>query len=77
LHSLQLEDDKQRSRNFSNWIINNKHLLIDVPNFIEVDYFTLSIFCLFNNSFIDSRNPYSFIDIRYGILNLYNWKYIN
>jgi hypothetical protein len=77
LLSFSLEDDKQKNNNFSDWILQNKNFFFDVPSFLEIDYFTLSVVCLTNTPFLSQLNKDILLETRYGIINLYNWKYIN
>lgn len=74
--SISLSDDKQQSNLMPDWILRNKNLITDCSKFLEVDYFTLSISILYEPFNLLDVNPYNFINVRYGIINLYNWKYI-
>lgn len=67
-----LSDDKQQSNLMPNWILKNKNLITDVSKFIEVDYFTLSVFVIYEPFNLLDINPYNFISARYGVINLYN-----
>lgn len=73
---VSFSDDKQQSNLMPSWILKNKNLVTDCSKFIEVDYFTLSIFVLYEPFNLLDINPYNFMNIRYGVINLYNWKYI-
>lgn len=68
--------EKKRSRVLPNWILFNKNLIEDISKYIEVDYFTLSIIILYEPILWSDLNTYSLIDQKFGIINLYNWKYI-
>jgi hypothetical protein len=69
-------DEKQRSFLFSKWILHYRNVLSDVSRYLEVDYFTLSVFILYEPFLWNDLNLYSHYSFRYNIVNLYNWKYI-
>ena len=77
LKSFSLADDKQKSFDLPKWISNNKNLFEDCSKFLEIDYFTLSIFCLYEPLQWSDVNSFNFLETRFSIINLYNWKYIN
>ena len=77
LNNFNLEDDKQKNNNFSWWMLDNKYVFFDVFKFIEIDYFTLSIFFLTDKNFFNNLNWDNFLQNKNNILNMYNWKYIN
>jgi len=74
--SYRHSDEKQRSRLLPDWILFNKHLVEDVIKYLEVDYLTLSVFVLYEPFLWSDINPYLILGIRFGVINLYNWKYI-
>lgn len=68
---------KQRSQNFPDWILATRVKRRDIPNYLEVDFFTLSAFVIyepFTGSDFQTKN---LLEDRTEILNMYNWKYIN
>ena len=69
-------EDKKRSDRMPNWIRFNKNLTKDVAKFVEVDFFSLSAFILYEPFSWSEINNYNLTDPRFGIINLYNWKYI-
>lgn len=69
-------DEKKKSYTLPKWILFSKNSIDDVSKYIEVDYFTLSIFLLYEPFQWQEINYYNFIDQKFGIINLYNWKYI-
>ena len=77
LNNIYLETAKQKNNSFSWWILDNKNIFLDVSKFIEIDYFTLSIFFLNDKSFFNNLNWDNFLQNKNSILNMYNWKYIN
>lgn len=76
MKSRRNTDDKQKSHLLPNWILFNKNAFNDVAKFLEVDYFSLSIIILFEPFLWSDINPHNFVDVKFGIINLYNWKYI-
>ena len=69
-------DEKKKSYTLPKWILFSKNSIDDVSKYIEVDYFTLSIFLLYEPFQWQEINYYNFIDQKFSIINLYNWKYI-
>lgn len=69
-------EDKRRTKHYPEWILHNRYSIIDVASFLEVDFLTLSAFLLYEPSNRHDFSPYTVLGIRYGILNVYNWKYI-
>jgi hypothetical protein len=69
-------DEKKKSYNMPNWILSNKNLFDDCSNYLEVDYFTLSSFVLYEPFLWSDINPYNLLEQKFSIINLYNWKYI-
>ena len=53
-----------------------KNSFLEIPKYLEVDFFTLSLWVIYNIS--DSSNflNYEYDILFYKIFNLYNWKYI-
>ncbi len=74
--SYSYSDEKKKSYNMPNWILNNKNLFDDCSNYLEVDYFTLSSFILYEPFLWSDINPYNLLEQKFSIINLYNWKYI-
>ena len=68
---------KQKSSNLPNWVLTSRVKAFDIPKYLEVDYFTLSTFILYEPFLLNDFNPLSIIDSRTEIFNMYNWKYIN
>jgi len=71
------EEDKQRSVVLPKWVLANKYLILDIPRYLEVDYLTLSAVCVYSPFSWNDIDVYSFFEHRFGIINMYNWKYIN
>jgi len=68
---------RNKNNNFKNeFLFLNKFLFFknDVPNFIEVDYISMSIFLVYNNIFNYSSHELKILNIFLKRLN--NWKYI-
>lgn len=68
---------KQKSTHFPDWILESRIKSFDIPKYLEVDFFTLSTFVLYEPFVFNDFNPLNFIESRSTILNMYNWKYIN
>ena len=68
--------DKQSSNKLPKWIYTNKYRFYDVPNYLEVDYFTLSAFTIYDPFLITDFNPINSREFRVSIYKNYNWKYI-
>ena len=69
-------EDKKKSYHYPKWILFNKNLTDDVAKFIEIDFFSLSLIILYEPFLWSDLNFYNIIDQKFGIINLYNWKYI-
>jgi hypothetical protein len=67
---------KQRSQYTPNWIFNTRFDLLDVKPYLEVDYFTLSTFVIFEPYLLNSQPINDLPEVRQNIFRLYNWKYI-
>ena len=69
--------NKQRSRNLPDWILTSRLKSFDIPKYLEVDFFTLSSFILYEPFMLNDVNSLNFLESRSEIVNVYNWKYIN
>ena len=69
--------NKQRSYNLPDWILSSRIRLFDIPKYLEVDFFTLSTFIIYEPLSLHDFNPLNFVDSKNEVLNMYNWKYIN
>ena len=68
---------KQRSNYTPKWISTVRYDFSDIKSFLEVDFFTLSMFCIYDHNIFLYSTPKDLKMVRYVILRLYNWKYIN
>ena len=68
---------KQKSFYTPNWIYLVKYDYTIIKSFFEVDFFTLSCYCLYNPFQFSHYSPKDFKVLRAPIVRLYNWKYIN
>jgi hypothetical protein len=59
------------------WVQNIRFSREDVPKYVEVDFFTLSIFMLYTPYMLSDFSPLNMFDSRDRVINMYNWKYIN
>jgi len=73
---ISTEDEALRVKHMKRFTIFNKNLVDDTAKYIETDYFTLSLIILYEPFTWTDINPYILMDQRFGIINLYNWKYI-
>lgn len=67
---------KQRSYYTPNWIYLARYDISDIKTFLEVDYFTLSAFVLYEPFTTNYYTPDESPDFRPNIYRMYNWKYI-
>lgn len=68
--------DKQVSTRLPSWIYQHKYKYYDIPNYLEVDYFTLSAFMIYDPFLVTDFNPTNSREFRVSIYKNYNWKYI-
>jgi len=78
-HQLQEQKkydyDKQQKTTFPKWVSHITYFKEDIPNFIEIDFLTLSMVILYKPVFYElNANNMKFIN--YFQRRLYNWKYI-
>ena len=69
-------EDKQKSQLLPKWILNHKVSFYDVPNYLEVDYLTLSFLLIYEPFSWNDLDPYYYVNFRPHAMNMYNWKYI-
>lgn len=72
----QYDLSKQRSYRLPDWIFNNGFKRRDIPKYVEVDYFTLSAFILYEPLCMSSFNPLAFLERRDSIYPMYNFYYM-
>jgi hypothetical protein len=72
----QNADEKTKSHLLPKWILFSKNSFSDVSKYLEIDYFTLSVFILYEPFLWSDINPFTYVDTKFGVINLYNWKYI-
>lgn len=68
---------KQKSHHLPDWIFGAGYRIMDIPKYLEVDYFTLSAFIILEPTSALEFNPLQHLEDRTTILRMYNWKYIN
>ena len=71
------QDEKSRTNNFPSWLLKNKETLEDIPKFLEVDFYTLSCVLIYEPFLWSDYDPSSILEVKFGVINMYNWKYIN
>jgi len=67
---------KQKSQYTPNWIFNIRYDISDVKPFLEVDYFTLSVYMIYDPYLLNTYTFNTLNESRTNIYRLYNWKYI-
>ena len=72
-----MKQKKQRSNYTPNWIFTTLYDLADIKSNLEVDFFTLSVFFLYDSNYLHYTTPKDLFVARHNIYRLYNWKYIN
>lgn len=72
----QYDLSKQRSYRLPDWIFYTGFKRRDVPKYVEVDYFTLSAFILYEPLCMSSMNPMAFLEGRVPIFSMYNFYYM-
>ena len=70
-------EEKKKSHTLPKSITYNQNIIDDVSKYLEVDYFTLSIFIIYEPFLWSDLNIYNIINNKFSIINIYNWKYIN
>ena len=75
-HKL-MKNRKQKSQHTPTWIYNLRYDISDVKPYLEVDYFTLSTFVLYEPFLLLNYSSDDVLDSRTNIYKLYNWKYIS
>lgn len=68
---------KQASNYIPDWVYRRRLRDWDLPKYVEVDFFTLSSFVLFEPMFASHFNRYTIFENQKLIYPMYNWKYIN
>lgn len=67
---------KQKSRYTPKWVYYSRFDNSDIKTYFEVDYFTMSMYVIYNPYILDYSAPDDTIDLRISIYKMYNWKYI-
>jgi len=75
-NSSRSDLSKQTSSTFPEWIFHIGYRRFDIPNFLEVDYFTLSTFIIYEPVLVIDYNPLTYLDSRVELYTIYNWKFI-
>lgn len=68
--------EKKKSSTLPHWLLFEKNLENDVSKFFEIDFFSLSIFIVYEPFLVENLNHHEICNIKYGVINMYNWKYI-
>jgi ribosomal protein S4 len=67
---------KQPYNSIPSWVDNLIYFYNDIPDFLEVDYLTLSCFILKKINTFNQYNYFLFRSLNLYALRLYNWKYV-
>lgn len=67
---------KKVSHLLPDWIFFIGYKRTDIPNYLEVDFFTLSSFVIYRPLYLIDRNAFNSFEDRSGIHDMYNWKFI-
>lgn len=67
---------KKRSSHTPRWIRNIVFDFSDIKTFLEVDFFTLSFFIIYDHNFLTYYTPQDIKTVKFSLYKLYNWKYI-
>lgn len=68
--------DKKYRNNLPLWLSPHLNLRLDIIKYIELDFFTLSAFVIYDPLLLSDINIYTQTIERPHIYNMYNWKYI-
>nr|YP_010049544.1 ribosomal protein S4 [Strombidium cf. sulcatum]QPL15949.1 ribosomal protein S4 [Strombidium cf. sulcatum] len=68
---------KQKSFYIPNWVYVIKFDFTDVKSYLEVDYFTLSAWVIYDPFLHYFNSPSELVDMKLTVYRIYNWKYIN
>jgi hypothetical protein len=75
------KSNSKNSLNTKRWLPNflDKFLFyrLDIPKFLEVDFFSLSIIYLYNDKNIIYKNKFFLKFISFYMMKMYNWKKLN
>lgn len=63
---------KQRSNYTPNWIMNTRYDFQDIKSFLEVDFFTLSLFIIYDHNYITYYTSIDHKLVPYNIYKMYN-----
>ena len=72
-----MKQKKQVSNYIPKWITKLEFDFLDVKSYLEVDFFTLSVFFIYDHNHLIYYTPTDALVIRNSVFKLYNWKYIN
>lgn len=67
----------KRKTQLPTWIYDLEYAFTGIPHFLEMDYFTLSVFIIDNPNFHWTQWKFLNRDSKKRIFSSYNWKYIN
>ena len=68
---------KQRSSKYPDWLFRSIGRHSDIPKYLEVDFFTLSSFMIYDPIHSLDQSFVTLLENRERIYDMYNWKFIN
>lgn len=71
-----MKQTKQRSYYTPNWISTTRYDFQDIKSFLEVDFFSLSLFMVYDHNYFLYYTPVNQKLVPYHIYKMYNWKYV-
>lgn len=74
---VQQAQMKQKSFILPNWLLRMHITDLEIPRFVEVDFFSLSTLVLYNPQYGLDYQLIDTLNSRFEIYTMYNWKYIN
>ena len=68
--------NKTKNKYMPQWVLNYQMHDVDTLKYLEIDFFSLSLFVIYEPQFFRDFLPTTVFTKKTGVLNLYNWKYI-
>jgi len=68
---------KQKSSKYPDWLFRSIGRHSDIPKYLEVDFFTLSSFMIYDPIQSLDQSFVTLLENRERIYDMYNWKFIN
>ena len=65
-----------KPKTLPDWVFRIRYSNYDVPRYVEVDFFTLSVFVIRNTNSLGNITSVASQETQFKVFNMYNWKYI-